>query len=496
MTTPWRDPRTGIYKLRKRVPARLLDVAGVPGGFVKLSTGTADRTELKRQWPSVLQRYAELEADWVRKLNAVALTPELASRIAMMWTTSGAPLDRGGAPPGLFSVGGVGETTAETAALQLARREFHADEALHLAGIEARPATRNLLLKAMRGPVMHAYLRDDLRHDPAALAVVDAVVPPPPSRSASPGPALSVPLRDLLTSYERYAAIKPRTLAEVRYAIEGLIGFLGHGDAARIQRVDLARWRDGMTVQGRSANTFNNRLSLVGQVLAWGVKEELLQSNVASLSLRLAKATTKARAPYTDTQAARILEAARLEVRPSLRWAHWIMAFSGARAGEVLQLTKDDISSDAGVWYFDVHEEGEGRTVKNGQRRHVPFHPALIAEGFLDYVQTVGAGEPLFPDKTPDRHGNRGGRSWNLLGAWVRTTVGIQDPDLAPSHSWRHRVEDELRAAGVEEYLRDALLGHARKTMGRVYGVRGESLVSLAERLARIPVPVGVIALR
>lgn len=163
MTTTWRDPRTGIYKLRKRVPTRLLDVAGIPGGFVTLSTGTTDRLELKRRWPSVLQRYAELEADWVRKLNAVALTPELASRIAMMWATSGKPLDRGNTPPSLFSVGGVGETTAEIAALQLTRREFHANEALRLVGIEARPATRDLLLKAMLGPVMHAYLRDDLK---------------------------------------------------------------------------------------------------------------------------------------------------------------------------------------------------------------------------------------------------------------------------------------------------------------------------------------------
>ncbi|MGI4940932.1 MAG: hypothetical protein ACRYHQ_10300, partial [Janthinobacterium lividum] len=324
---------------------------------------------------------------------------------------------------------------------QLARREFHADEALRLVGIEARPATRNLLLRAMLGPVMQAYLRDDLRHDQAALAVVDAVVPPPPSRSAPSGRASSVPLRDLLASYERYAAIKPRTLAEVRYAIEGLIGFLGHGDAGRIQRADLARCRDDMTAQGRSANTFNNRLSLVGQVLAWGVKEELLQSNVASLSLRLSKATTKARAPYTDAQAARILEAARLEVRPSLRWAHWIMAFSGARAGEVLQLMREDVSSDAGVWYFDVHEEGEGRSVKNGERRHVPIYPALIAEGFLDYVRTVDAGEPLFPDKTPDRHGNRGGRCGTCLAhGFARQSVSgilILLPVIRGVTAWR-----------------------------------------------------------
>ena len=86
------------------------------------------------------------------------------------------------------------------------------------------------------------------------------------------------------------------------------------------------------------------------------------------------------------------------------------MTFSGARAGEVLQLTRDDILSDAGVWYFDVHEESEGRSVKNGERRHVPIHPALIAEGFLDYVQGVGAVEPLFPDKSPHRHRNRARR--------------------------------------------------------------------------------------
>ena len=115
---------------------------------------------------------------------------------------------------------------------------------------------------------------------------------------------------------------------------------------------------------------------------------------------------------------------------------------------------------------FQRARGGEGRSVKTGERRYVPIHPALISEDFLDYVQTVCLGRPLFPDKTPDRHGNRGGRSWNLLGTWARKTVGIQDINLAPSHSWRHRVEDELWAAGVKEYFRDALLGHARKTTG------------------------------
>jgi hypothetical protein len=53
-------------------------------------------------------------------------------------------------------------------------------------------------------------------------------------------------------------------------------------------------------------------------------------------------------------------------------------------------------------------------------------------------------------------------------------------------------VEDELRAAGVEESIRDAITGHARKTTGRQYGVRGESLARLAEAVGRIPVPPGL----
>jgi hypothetical protein len=98
----------------------------------------------------------------------------------------------------------------------------------------------------------------------------------------------------------------------------------------------------------------------------------------------------------------------------------------------------------------------------------------------------------LFADKRPDQHGNRGGRAWNVVGKWVRTRVGITDPRKAPDHSWRHRVEDELRAAEVPEDARDAIMGHARKTTGRQYGVRGEALKRLARAIERIPAPPGV----
>lgn len=42
--------------------------------ILKTTTGTADPTELRRRWPTVLQRHAALEAEWVRKLTYQVLT--------------------------------------------------------------------------------------------------------------------------------------------------------------------------------------------------------------------------------------------------------------------------------------------------------------------------------------------------------------------------------------------------------------------------------------
>jgi integrase len=184
--------------------------------------------------------------------------------------------------------------------------------------------------------------------------------------------------------------------------------------------------------------------------------------------------------------------AARLEAKPSLRWAHWVMSFTGMRAGEVLQLLGRDVRQEGGIYYLDVNESDATQSVKTGLRRHVPVHAALIREGFITYARTIAPNAWVFPDKRFDRYGKRGGRAWNLIGKWVWRKAGITDHTKAPDHSWRHRVEDELRIAEVPEDVRDAIVGHTRKTTGRQYGVRGEALARLHRYLSLIPVPHGV----
>jgi integrase len=505
MTTPWKDPRTGIWKLRKRVPTRLRAVAGIAGGVVKLTTGTADRAEATRRWPDILQRYAAMEAEWERKAHARPITGADAERIAASWAAhiaGGFPLNIGTLEVGCASdvfepfIFPEARTDDRVGAMR-ERVEFHTDEALRLAGVDATPDTRGELVRALLPAVQAAYLQADLGALGALgtnkamrpLDVARAALPAVPD--APPPAAPKVPLSGLYDAWKAVAVVKPRTMYEVQSTVKALAKFVEHDDAAGITRDDLARWRDAMKAAGRTNNTWNNLLSLVRQVFQHGVAECLLTVNPAD-GLRLRKSRQTSPPPYTDAEAVQILLAARLETRPSLRWSHWIMAFTGMRAGEVLQLLGGDIRQEGDVWFIDVNESTEGKTVKTGNPRHVPIHPALITEGFVEYAQTIAAAAPVFPDKRPDRFGNRGGRAWNLIGKWARQKAGITDPEKAPDHSWRHRVEDELRAAEVPEDARDAITGHARKTTGRQYGVRGESLKRLHRHLSRIPVPAGV----
>jgi hypothetical protein len=206
--------------------------------------------------------------------------------------------------------------------------------------------------------VHHRSRRGDFRPDPlpSTFPAWEGRHPEATAKTSASEPA--VPLSSLYHGWKLVAVVKPRTVSETDYAVRDLTAFMGHDDAAKITRDDLTRWRKAMKDEGRSNNTWNNRLSLVRQVFAHGVSEGVLKVDPTT-GLRLRKARQKSPPPYSDADAARILVAARKETRPSLRWAHWVMAFSGMRAGEVLQLLGSDVRQDGAIWLIDVNEAAD-----------------------------------------------------------------------------------------------------------------------------------------
>jgi integrase len=171
---------------------------------------------------------------------------------------------------------------------------------------------------------------------------------------------------------------------------------------------------------------------------------------------------------YDDADAAKILSAGRGE-EPHRRWVPWIAAFSGARLEEICGANVADVYQFGGVWCLDIRLDNRGQkdSLKNlGSERKVPLHPAVIEEGFLQYVAKLPKHCPLFPNLTPDLYGKRGGSGSKRLCRWIRVNLGMGNPRKAPNHAWRHRFKSVCRRAGVEEEYHEALTGHTRGERG------------------------------
>jgi integrase len=123
-----------------------------------------------------------------------------------------------------------------------------------------------------------------------------------------------------------------------------------------------------------------------------------------------------------------------------------VLASTGMRRGEAFQISSE--AKENGVRYTVI-----GTKTEASQRR-VPF-PAEL----LPYLPAKITG-PLF----------RGSKEAATLriGRWLRKIRIANKAKVL--HSFRHRAQDRLRAAGVPEDLRWAILGHEKKTIASGYG--------------------------
>jgi integrase len=308
------------------------------------------------------------------------------------------------------------------------------------------------------------------------------------------GPRRGTPWRSLLDAWAAEPGRRERTIYEWRRVIGRLVEHLEHDDAERVSKADLVGWKDALVAAGKGAKTVKNHVDVVRALYNSAlVNERLQRKDNPAEGIRVGGRQVRAerRLPFTDEEAALILQSAR-EEEGVKRWVPWLLAFTGARLDEVCHVYTSDIGQDQGIWYLDINQD-RGKKLKNpGSARKVPLHPAILREGFLKYVNSLPEGR-VFPDLKPDRFGSPGGTATKQLGRWIRA-LGIEDPRKVPNHSWRHRFKDLCRDAGIEKAVTEALMGHASSDVGDRYG-SGYSLKTLAQAIEKIPVPpLGTVA--
>jgi integrase len=386
------------------------------------------------------------------------------------------------------------------ARLKLQCQRLHHKETEGYAGeIEARRKATYKILDAIDGlEIDPQKVAAAIEGNQATVPLTVPVEPPatlPPTapfqHSSSPVAVAPYKFADLLADWAREREGKKKTRYSWGKIINKLIRHLhpeepdksGENpdhildyDAGAVTEYDLSGWKDKLVSSGLGSTTIKNYLTILRTLYNFAIQDSkrLVVNPAVGVKYRGKPGSKRKRRSYTAEDAKRILEAARKENDAHLRWVPWIEGFTGARLEEVCGANAADVHEFGGVWVLDIRldHRGDDASIKNeGSERRVPLHPAIIAEGFLDYVNSLPKKGPLFPHVTPDRFGSRAGNGTKTIGRWIRKEVGITDPRKAPNHSWRHYFISICRDFEVDEEYRDALTGHKGKGgEGRDYG--------------------------
>jgi integrase len=249
--------------------------------------------------------------------------------------------------------------------------------------------------------------------------------------------------------------------------------FQAHRDATKVTKADAVRWKEDMQARGLAIATVRNDLSEMSALWSHALRQGKLGENGVNPFDRIAppkpKRQKKERRAFTDEEAAAILTAARGQ-KGYMRWLPWVCCLTGARLSEVCQGFREDVTEVDGVHALRIHDEGADdedgvRSVKNSDsNRTISMHPALIAEGFPDYVRALPARSPLFPDAKPDAmFGLRATNAGKKMSRWLKEDLGITDKRISPNHSWRQWFTDACRKVSMHPKVRSALTGHSAK---------------------------------
>ncbi|MDD3021332.1 MAG: site-specific integrase [Alphaproteobacteria bacterium] len=229
-----------------------------------------------------------------------------------------------------------------------------------------------------------------------------------------------------------------------------------------------------------SVGSVNKHLTCYGSFMKWAVISGFANSNpFQSMTLKDGKGKKK-RDSFSPEQITVMLgELAKgqngLADKGYKYWGALILLYTGARLNEIASLTVADVKEKDGIWYFDINDEDDDKSLKTeAAKRIVPVHSALIELGFMDFLEKSKAqrksNERLLYELTYNSK-TRWGR---MLGRWFNDTflpeLGLKTDRLV-LHSLRHTVITRLQQADVEFPKIQGLVGHEPDTvtMG-VYG--------------------------
>jgi integrase len=264
------------------------------------------------------------------------------------------------------------------------------------------------------------------------------------------------------------------------------VEIVGEIEPGEITRAHVLAFRDGLEAKGSGADNVKQHLDKLHTLFNVGLSEGVISTNPAH-KIKARPGNVKhadGKQPFTAEHARKIFAALNGETA-DFQWTMRLLAYHGARSGEICQLRVDDVTVLNSVPVFRVHDMNG--SIKNAASvRDIPIHPAC--KGIVAYAKAVaakhGSAAWLFQDWKAHRQG-RAHRFQDKGGKFLREKVGITDARLT-LHCWRHTFRTLCREVEMPESVSRAIMGH---TLGSgEHGAYGSapSLKVRAKWLAKI----------
>lgn len=276
---------------------------------------------------------------------------------------------------------------------------------------------------------------------------------------------------------EHSVNLKPASQRDNASAHKALKRFTKGIDWKTHTRSEVSAVRDAMRESGLADTTVNKMMAKLSAVMNWAVQNGHVDHDYTK-GLKLKGAESNRRA-FRDDELAKVMETITTEREPHKRLFGMLAVITGARCGELAQLTKADIVNEAGQVCIDINSNN-GKSLKNkGSARVVPLIDGAYGFSLKEFSEWVNA--------LPDDNSPVFGMSRDIASKWFNEKVlpkalPERDKDLV-LHSLRHTMATMMKRSGVAESIAGDVLGHASQSI--TFGLYGKarSVALMAEAL-------------
>jgi integrase len=283
--------------------------------------------------------------------------------------------------------------------------------------------------------------------------------------------------RELSDAYlsEHKVNLKASSIADLTSSYNTLCRFTDGLNLADYSRIELVALRDSLVDDEFAATTINKLLTKLSTVISWAVMNGHISKDYSTgLKLRGAESQRK---PFSGEQMEMLTKSLTTVENDGQRYLVALGAITGARVGELAQLTPKDIREDSGFTVIDINTN-DGKTTKNKSSiRLVPLTDGAYGfnlEAFKVWVSGLEADKPIL------------GMSGAIASKWFnkvyRKSV-LGETENLTFHSLRHTLTVTMKVAGVSLTDAQGVLGHSSQSLAfDLYG-KGHAVGRLAEAL-------------